>query len=406
MSELDNYYINVQFIKINKIKGNHTDRPDVPLTISNIEIYETYSETDMSSLPVFASKLIMKEKLVSINKDNISTSSGFYKEKGVFEDSKSTDFNPSINIDLKKEYPVSKIVISIKNNTNKNIINTIFEILDSKNKRVYLKIIRDNDIKDNRITIYMKCPKCNSGILKCNNDCPICKYKTKDECPCKSFLMTNQTNVMKQNDDKILNINKEITQLNTFMNDLLVKQTSDLNKITSNVNKNKMDLQNINATLEPAVLSLGLLPKIIQINPPTVQENFTNYNYNYKDNNLNTNMMPVNSNDVSQFNRNVKSSKDKQMEKFANFIQPKINIYEGFTSEWQNDATFTSKIPYQTASTSITNPPNASGNLVRVSNIPIVKNPNMENNLNEHTAKILAMNIKNKANLLNGSLIK
>ena len=400
MSELENYYINGQFIKINKIKGNHTERADIPLTISNIEIYETYSETDTSSLPVFASKLSMKEKLVSIT-DKVSTSSGFYKN-GSFEKSSSADYNPSINIDLKKDYKVSKIVIEITNNTNKNIINTMFEFFSSK-KRVYLKIIRDNDIKDNRITIYMKCPKCNSGILKCN-DCPICKYRSKEECPCNSFLMTNQQNIIKKNDDKILNINNEIKQLNTFMNDLLVKQTSDLNKITSNVNKNKMDLQNINATLEPAVLSLGLLPKIIQINPPTVQEKFTNYNY--KGDNININMMSVNSNDVSQFNRNVKSSKDKQMEKFANFIQPKINIYESFASEWQNDAIFTSKIPYQTASTSITNPPNSSGNLVRVSNIPIVKNPNMENNLNEHTAKILAMNIKNKANLLNGSWIK
>ena len=78
---------------------------------------------------------------------------------------------------------------------------------------------------------------------------------------------------------------------------------------------------------------------MIEIIPPTLkkQENFTNYNY--KGNNLG--IMSIDSNNVSQYNHNQKTIKDKQMEKFANFVQPKINIYEGFV-DWESAYSLTS----------------------------------------------------------------
>ena len=419
MTDFSKYYITGKSIKIKKLRADHlgTKINEIPLTITNVEIYNFATKKEISNpqSPSKPSNQKLDKKTIPINETNISTSSpSFYilnKTTKIYEfiQSNKKDYEPSINIDLKQSYNIYSIVITIKDKTMANILNTMVEVLDEQNRRVFFKIISKNDVKGNTITLFMYCEsKCK--ILGCNDDCPVCAYKSKEDCPkqtkCNSFLFNGDNsyleNIMEQyNKTLSVHIPDTITEINNLLYNISEKQSDDFKKIMTDVNKNIEDLRNMNVPLADAVSSLGALPKIIQIIPPnTTSENFTNYNY--KGDNLNLNMMSINSNDVSQFNRNVKSNKDKQIEKFANFVQPKINVYEGFNS-WQSDTTLNSRIPYQTPSSALDTTITPAN---RVSNIPIVKNQNIENNLNNYTAKILAMNIKNKADKLNASWIK
>ena len=433
MDKFINYYIEGKFINIKKLKSDHlkTEFANIPLTITNIKIYEIDTKTYQSKLynneQLVPDRLIMDETIIPEKNYTVSTSSSLsYVNNGNFlykEPNKDND--PYINITLNKVYKISKIVITFNQSqkyNKKNIINTMIEVLNETNTKEFSKIINDKaKFINNTITISMKChiePKDNlkrCNILECIpcNPCPPNKYAKKSNntsnntgCPtetkCKQDLVFDLTlaDFMTGSNKKIEGLKNEVDAINDLMNNILNKPPYDLNEISVKVQNNKRDLKAMNTTLENAVSMLGPLTKIVQIIPPkTNTETFTNYNY--KGDNLNLNMMSINSNDVSQFTRNVKSNKDKQMEKFAGFVQPKINVYEGFF-DWQSDTAFTSKIPYQ-APSSVLNTTITPTN--RVSNIPIVKNQNIEQNLNEYTAKILAMNIKNKANQLNASWI-
>ena len=421
MTDFSKYYITGKTIQIKKLKADHlgTKIADIPLNISNIEIYNFDISNEISNpeLQSKRSKQTLNVKPITITKNNISTSlPSFYilnkKKKYEFSQSTKKDYDPFIKIDLKQNFNIYSIVITIKDKTMENILNTMVEVLDEQNRRVFFKIIGTNDVKGNTVTLFMYCEsKCN--ILGCNGDCPKCEntYKSTDECPkqtkCNSFLFGGGGDTFLEIELGKYNqlLKEDVTNMNKSINDLLYdlseKQLYDLNQIKTKVNKNIEDLKNINGTLDNAVLNLEPLSKIIQIIPPkTIIDNFSNYNY--KSYNLKSNMMSINSNDVSQFSRNIKSNKDKQMEKFAGFVQPKINVYEGFY-DWKSDATLTARIPYQQPSSNLDTTITPAN---RISNIPIVKNQNIENNLNDHTAKILAMNIKNKANQLNASWIK
>jgi hypothetical protein len=103
-------------------------------------------------------------------------------------------------------------------------------------------------------------------------------------------------------------------------------------------------------------------------------------------------------NGVSQYKKSIK---DKNMEKFANFVQPKIHIYEGFDN-WEQD--WNAK-KFNIAYNSPYDNETLNQNMIKTT-IPIVRNPNIETNLTKKSADVMAFNMKNKANLLNGAWLQ
>jgi hypothetical protein len=361
---------------------------DTYLNIAEIKIYDDKNELHVINssniLSVTASSIYGTidnyGPLLAIDTDinvNAPANTRFYH-------SATGDNAPWIQIKLKQNIKISRIKIYRRpgydriTNAYVKIENSDNEVL-SNNKINNFQEIETTIIPDNlEITIIPVNIYCNNFSSKC-------------------FTGMNAYNISTIN-QKVKGIIQKVKDTDTLINNLFKDQFSysqhilDLNSMSIKV------LSAINNSLSDEVKKLPPMPEIVRIKEPFTNSNSnrnTKKNINRNSNsNMNQNSVfsSINSNDVSQYG---KTRKDKHIEKFACFIQPKLNIYEKF-GDWKSDANSNNfDLEYIAPSN------NKNLNRYKITSvIPVIKKTNMEQDLNETTAKILAINMNQKSNIL------
>ncbi len=167
---------------------------------------------------------------------------------------------------------------------------------------------------------------------------------------------------------KINTLNSNIPKINKLMNDIYTSCDKDL---TNFVSKKKTYDTNLSSMKIDITNKDGTVLRTFSIDE--TYEGFINYTSNYA---------PISSNNVSMYGN---TARDKNIEKFANFIQPKLNVYEPFEDSWKNDTTTQPtkfNIPYVRPQVQRSN------NFVDT-DIPIVRKANFEQNINDTTTDLL-----------------
>jgi hypothetical protein len=387
-------YINLK--KLNNDLTKFSSSPTAaPFYIDEIKIYDDKSnQINITASNITASKHYNNDANYSINNlvDNKIGGSYYFRTN-------TGDLEPYINIDLTKNKVISKIEIYIAQNMTNNILNTLVEIFNENNEKINSNVITPSIISNNIVVILTDCKKCEI--------CPVCvncQYTSPSQCPKQTRCLKTYDDILANSNitnctEKLKNINTKINETNNMLTELFSLQAKDITNTLNINNKNLIKLKSINNDLVSKVSNLGPSPIIMQIsNQPSESkqqqkiEGFTNMVRN--DNKY----MDINSNDVSQYKKSIK---DKNMEKFANFVQPKIHIYEGFDN-WEQD--WNAK-KFNIAYNSPYDNETLNQNMIKTT-IPIVRNPNIETNLTKKSADVMAFNMKNKANLLNGAWLQ
>jgi len=305
-----------------------------------------------------------------------------------FYHSAKDDNEPWIQIQLNKNIKISKINI-YRRPTYDRITNAIVRIKNSN----------DDILSDDKIYNFQSNKPVT--IIPDNIEITIIPVNTYCTNSANNFSSKCYTGM---NVDNISTINQCINKVNGIITkvELTDKLIDSLFKDQSSYSQHILDLNSmsikvlstINNSLIDEVKKLPPMPEIVRI-----KESFTNSNIK-KNININSNMnmnqnsvfSSINSNDVSQYGKTLK---DKHIEKFADFIQPKLNIYENF-GNWESDVN-SSKFNLEYIAPS--NDKDLNRNKI-TSVIPVIKKTNMEKDLNETTAKILAINMNRKSNIL------
>jgi hypothetical protein len=171
---------------------------------------------------------------------------------------------------------------------------------------------------------------------------------------------------------KLDTIKTNMNSTNTSLDDIISSQTTTLNNITDTVTNDISDLTDINNKLN---FSIKKVKKLINGTVIPVTENFENISSSKKQNNLN--------------------NKDKLTEYFYNYVPPKQNVYEGFfdwKDEWNRKV---SDIGLSLTPSSVIKAGKSDDENEHHDEIPLVFKPNMTENMNKTTAKIISLAVTN-----------
>ncbi len=388
----NNNYVIGRYVRIRRllnqgdIKSNGTD---TYLNIAEIEIYDdkktkiTVNDSMVRSSTIYGNSTKPEENesiwgkkfAVDGNRDVSGDTKFFHTAKN--------EHRGLIEINLQEDKKILEIHI-YKRPGYDRITNSVLEIFSS-NRDVISRTLITN-ISGDKITIT---PYINIVCPTNCTKCPQCgiDYSTR----CNTVFNSNNSNMISECLEKVKTINQNIDETNKLLTDLFTDQYQYQLDILKSSNDNINLLTIMNNELDKKVKQLPPVPLKLKITEP-----FTNYKENNQKENNNISSS-INSNTVYQYGKTLK---DKQMEKFAGFIQPKLNIYEKFgntnTNTWKSDSE-SKKINFEYVAPS----DNENENDIKIkSTIPIIKNPKIEDNLNNITSKILASHITRKSNLL------
>ena len=395
----NNNYVIGRYVRIRRLLNQgdiKSGGTDTYLNIAEIQIYDdkktkiTVNDSMVSSSSIYGndSSKWGKKFAVDDKEDVVGTTNFFHTAKD--------DNNGFIMIDLKNNYKISEIHI-YKRPGYDRITNSVVQILSQNEDVISRTIITDSTINSAQISTngnkIIIIPYVNNNCTPCQRKCPQCgiDYSTR----CNTVFNSNNFSMISECLEKVKAINQNIDETNKLLTDLFTDQNQyqlDILKSSSD-NINLLTIMNIE--LDKKVNQLPPVPLKLKITEP-ITEPFTNYKENKQKENNNISSS-INSNTVYQYGKTLK---DKQMEKFADFIQPKLNIYEKFgntnTNTWKSDSE-SKKINFEYVAPS----DNENENEAKIkSTIPIIKNPKIEDNLNNITSKILASHITRKSNLL------
>jgi len=312
------------------------------------------------------------------------------------------DNAPWIQIKLKENVKISQIRIYGRPEYDR--ITNAYVKIENKNGELISndKINKINSLTRKRSFLRRNNPK-NIPLIIIK---PVNIYCNNFSSKCFTGMNADNISTITQCISKVNGIIQKVKDTDDLINSLFKDQSSYSQHILDSNSMSIKVLSAINNSISDEVKKLPPMPEIVRIIPSTsttdMKDTFIDYsNYNTKKNiNRNSNMnmnqnsvfSSINSNDVSQYG---KTRKDKHIEKFADFIQPKLNIYEKF-GDWQSDAN-SSQFDLEYIA------PSNNKNLNRykiTSVIPVIKKTNMEEDLNKTTAKILAINMNQKSNIL------
>ena len=362
------------------LKYNKSDT----LNIRNIQIYG-YN----SNVPI---KLVDKNESSNIpNKVSVTSDYGTSqwiiknalqntanKDPAIMYHSALEDRAPTIIIELDKEQPISLIYIQGRINFDDRLTNVYVEILDVNKKIKFRTVIRNKNYISGNVV------KINTVGINCNR----CYIDFKSTLPPPTNAPTyppiipqcttkiNVTEIKTKIDDiktKINKINSNIPKIINLMNNIYNSCENDLKSFVTR--KNDYDARLSNIQIDIATRD-GTVLETLSI----IDEGFTNYT---------SKSDPISSNNILQYKS---SQRDQKLELFANFIQPKVNVYENFQNDWKNDNTFGIKY---------VRPEIKKYNNNVDTDIPFVRKQNFEENINNITTDLLNKRITYQKDKMN-----
>ena len=230
--------------------------------------------------------------------------------------SKSSNFDdrkPTILITLPNSSNISSIKLYGRPLTPNRLLGVYVEIYNINKELIFSKKIINSDLNSSIATIYTE-----REIIQEYSTTDICINQKQCCYPLPPINYTTTLDNMNTNINSMLktnieNINKKISNINQLI-DTLNNVKQDFEKLNNAYIINSGAIDSLNQLIKDALGNSSIQQKTIEIRSNyQTQEiaGFTNYNSN-------------------------SSSRDKKLEKFANFVQPNINFYENFTN-WQND---------------------------------------------------------------------
>ena len=339
----DTNYVRGKYILIKRLKNTRSADPNdwwsITINILNIKIYDENNQIIplvskyanpapvSSSNKVTVTSTYLKSPSWALNYSltNASQISGNTQ----FYHSDEPDRAASIIIELAESKNIKLIELVTRPGYDR-ITNTYIEILDDQQKIKFRTVIRDALFKANskKIIINTTGINCNS----CNDFQDNLNPTTEPRCIQKMDTVNTITRINNIK-SKINILTSNMNIIDKLMNDIRTSNVSDLDNFDIKKQEYIIRLDNIINNNINITSKDGTSFKTLNI-PDNFIEEFTNYNNNnkfeYKFNDS------IASNDVSNYQN---SNRDKKLENFANFVQPKINVYERFENDWKNDTT-------------------------------------------------------------------
>ena len=347
--------VNGKYVVIRRIDDSDAD---YQINIAEIEIFDNtkkiiYKKEDISVSSVYQNKKLGdgtsnhenkklgdgtsnhenkrykfgKEQLCDENTQTIETDNIKNPPKELFkfyassnnntkDKSKSSNFDdrkPTILITLPNSSNISSIKLYGRPLTPNRLLGVYVEIYNINKELIFSKKIINSDLNSSIATIYTE-----REIIQEYSTTDICINQKQCCYPLPPINYTTTLDNMNTNINSMLktnieNINKKISNINQLI-DTLNNVKQDFEKLNNAYIINSGAIDSLNQLIKDALGNSSIQQKTIEIRSNyQTQEiaGFTNYNSN-------------------------SSSRDKKLEKFANFVQPNINFYENFTN-WQND---------------------------------------------------------------------
>jgi hypothetical protein len=310
--------INGRYVVIRRIDDN------TQINITELEIYDNTNNKiiyDDSNIKVSSVNILKDPKKNKVGKDKLYDNDTTANESIYnFYISDSNDKKATIIISFEKNYDISSIKIYGRPAASNTLLNGVYvEIYDENKELVFSQKITVGTNALVTINTRQQPQEYNSNQCIELKQCCVAPLKTNYNTTLDN--MSSRVNNMINN--TITNITTKIENINRMITNLNNKQIDDFRNLNDAFLSNSAKINTLNTRLTNVSNNSGYQQKTIQVNSnylnpvDTLIEiaAFTNYNSN---------------------NHNLSSTRDKKLEKFANFIKPNINVYEKFTN-WEND---------------------------------------------------------------------
>jgi hypothetical protein len=395
---IGNNYVIGKYLRIRRLQNIHRDPQGETVNITKISLFDNnnnkYTLSDSSVIKnKYSSSYynwngpgLIDYALV----DNPTLNRMYHSAEG--------DMTPTILLEFKQPIPISKIEITNRQNFDR-ISESYVEILDSNRNIKFRKMIRAPEvIRNDPQPVVINVNILDTFENQCNSTCPtppVCPTLPINDCNA-NFAPGNYAEQINTINTRMNLLQSNITQLNNLINKIKLDNTADISNLLNLKSQYSNLLSIIKTNLQNNEILQGYNTTMqIKISSSSTSEGFTNFSDNTGKHNKNKEIAynfndTLSNNDVTKYN--IDSKRDKTIEKFANFVQPKVDVYENFT-QWNNDFTGGKiSLPYSTPSVVVTNNMNVS------SHIPIIKKRNFENNVNVAVGNLIGNNIMQKTN--------
>jgi hypothetical protein len=412
-------YVTGRYLRIRRLENQYSPKyggsEDDYVYLVNILLIKVYDRTGQSYRLDNATNTVVSNKYTSSSYLSGNSNAGYWSIDYALRQNASIsgsvyyyhsnigDNTATILIKFNNDIDISKIDIQKRPGFDR-FSNIYVEILDSNRNIQFRKQIRPQDSTKDLIpndTIFpININILDTYIDQCNRTiCPkITPCPTLPQSDCYSPIDPNSYKSQIDNmNEKLNTLQTNITNLNTLIDDIKTQNRSDI----ENLLKLKAQYSNLLDILKTKLLNNDIIKNAeiitdLKISQDPITETFKNYNDTIKSDKESDKIKindTINTNDVTSYDLDLE--RDKKIEQFANFIQPKLDIYEKFTN-WEKDFIDNKTTLTYAPPTFIKNP------LTVDSSVPIVKKNNYEKNLNMNVGKLLSNKIMDKSNKMIG----